>query len=116
MHRVDILSNDEEHNECTTIEPMWERCSEDQVTNPQGTNLLRMMTSWQLIALKKFANTRQCTCYTSNKGMSAIDYALINYEDADIVCNFEMGSNSPNSDHIPLHVWLRMPTMYEIKK
>ena len=82
MQVVDFMTYPKDENKRDVIDPMWERCSKNLVTNPQGVALLSMMTSMQLVALngkQGFANLRECTCYTANKGMSTIDYALIDY-------------------------------------
>ena len=66
-----------------TPDPMWERCSHDQITNPQGSALISMMTSMQMIVIKgsrNFADSGKHTCYTSNNGMSTIDYVLVRYD------------------------------------
>ena len=94
------------------LDQMWTRCSKDSVTNPQGMALLSMMTSMQIIAINganKFAKLGECTCYTANKGMSVIDYVLIQYEASHIVHKSEIEARSPSSDHTPIHVWLRIP-------
>lgn len=113
MQMVDLMTPPMLEHKDDMLDPTWERCSKDPVTNPQGVALLSMMTSLQLIAINgahKFPNSGGCTCYTANKGMSAIDYVLITYEASHIVSNFTIGDRSPNSDHTPIHVWLRIPS------
>ncbi|KAI5074838.1 hypothetical protein GOP47_0010799 [Adiantum capillus-veneris] len=87
-------------------------CSEDKGVNPQGMALISMLTTWQLIALNgtgKYANSGTHTCYTSNKGMSVIDYVIVTYAAAHLIGKFTVGEISPNSDPTPLHVWLKVP-------
>ena len=81
------------------------------MTNPQGTALIRLMTSMQLATINgtyRFGNSGGYTCYTANKGMSTIDYTLINYEAAHMVQNFAISDKSPNSYHMPIHVWIQI--------
>ena len=43
-----------------TLDPLWHRCSDDQTTNAQGSALLHMMNSMQLVVInraKKFAKS-----------------------------------------------------------
>ncbi|MCO5610249.1 hypothetical protein L7F22_064485 [Adiantum nelumboides] len=113
MQIVDLMTPPSLEHKSDILDPIWKRCSKDPVTNPQGVALLSMMTSLQLIAVNgtnRFANSGECTCYTANKGMSAIDYALITHEDSHFVSNFTIGERSPNSDHTPIHVCLRVHT------
>lgn len=111
MQMVDLMTPPMlEHNEI--LDPQWERCSKDLTTNPQGIALLSMMTSLQLIAVNgtnKFEKSGECTCYTANHGKSVIDYVLIANEASHIVSNFTIGQRSSNSDHTPIHVWLKAP-------
>ena len=58
---------------------------------------------------KKFAQSRAYTCYMENHGMSTNDYALVRCNALEMVHQFEVGEQSPNSDHTPLHMWLHMP-------
>ena len=114
MQVVDLLAQIDitnEWNEKDVTESMWERCSKDLVTNPQGIALLSLLTSMQLVVLNGtqcFENSGDNTCYTANKGMSTIDYALIDYRAAHIVQKFKIGDRSPNSDHTPIHAWIKM--------
>ncbi|MCO5576821.1 hypothetical protein L7F22_030641 [Adiantum nelumboides] len=94
-----------------TLDPLSIRCSSDQTMNTQGSAMLSMMNSMQLVAMngaKKFAHSGTYTCYTANHGMSTNDYALVRYDALEMVHQFEVGGRSPNSNHTPLHVWLRM--------
>lgn len=119
MQMVDFMTTPEMEHKNDAIDPIWKRCSKDPMTNPQGVALLSMMTSLQLLALngaQRFANSGECTCYTANKGMSAIDYVLVSYEASHIVHNLAIGDRSPSSDHTPLHVWLHIPARIEEKQ
>lgn len=112
MQKVDLMENVVTHEDYDTLEPEWKRCSEDKGINPQGLAFISMLTTWQLIALNgtgKYANSGTYTCYTSNKGMSVIDYVIVSHAAAHLICKYMVGEISPNSDHTPLHIWLRVP-------
>ncbi|MCO5586881.1 hypothetical protein L7F22_040826 [Adiantum nelumboides] len=71
--------------------PMWERCLSDITTNSQGSALISMMTSMQMIVIngsQKFADSGKYTCYTANNGLSTIDYMLIKHDTSHIVHDF----------------------------
>ncbi|MCO5555455.1 hypothetical protein L7F22_009000 [Adiantum nelumboides] len=91
------------------LDPAWDRRSSDETVNAQGLTMLSMMHSMNMLVLngtRRFEGTGHFTCYTSSKGASTIDYALVAHDALDIMDTFEIGSISPNSDHIPIHVRL----------
>ncbi|MCO5574127.1 hypothetical protein L7F22_027906 [Adiantum nelumboides] len=88
------------------LDPAWERRSSDETINAQGLSMLSMMHSTNMLVLNgthRFEGTGDFTCYTSSKGASTIDYALVMHDSVDMIDKFEIGSISPNSDHIPIH-------------
>ena len=94
------------------LDPLWQRCLDDQTINAQGSAILCMMNSMQLVVMKgakKFVESEAYTCYTANHGMSTNDYALVRCDTLEMVHQFEVGERSPNLDHTPLYMWLRMP-------
>ncbi len=118
MQVVDFTLHPANKEGYDTPDPMWERCSYDQITNPQGSSLISMMTSMQMIVIngsRKFADSGKHTCYTANNGRSTIDYVLVRYDGSHIIHDFAVGERSPNSDHTPIHVWLRVPTQRKKK-
>ncbi len=118
MQMVDFTSHPADKEGYNALDPMWERCSNDQITNPQGSALISMMTSMQLLVMngsRKFANSGKCTCFTANNGMSTIDYVLVQYDASHIVHDFEVGERSPKLDHTPIHVRLQVPTQRKEK-
>ena len=52
----------------------------------------------------------------ANHGMSTSGYALVRCDALEMVHQFEVGERSPNLDHNPLHMWLRMPTKHKENK
>ncbi|MCO5612696.1 hypothetical protein L7F22_066965 [Adiantum nelumboides] len=110
MQKIDLMTP-VNADKIDVLDSQWERCSKDSMTNPQGTAMISLMTSMQLAAMNgtyRFSESGGYTCYTANKGMSTIDYALINYAAAHMVQNFAIGDKLPNSDHIPIHVWIQI--------
>ncbi|MCO5594246.1 hypothetical protein L7F22_048273 [Adiantum nelumboides] len=96
------------------LDAMWDRCSCDHLMNEQGSALISMMNSMQLVVMngtKKFASSGTYTCYTSNHGRSTNDYALVSHNALDLIGHFKVGARSPNSDHTPIHVCLDLPHM-----
>ena len=111
MQAIDLMTLPGAEHTTDVLDNMWQRGSKDQVTNPQGSAMISMLTSMQMIALngvEKFSKSGDITCYTANQGTSVIDYVLIQHEAIHMVKNFEVGSRSPNSDHTPIHVWLQI--------
>ncbi|MCO5597139.1 hypothetical protein L7F22_051214 [Adiantum nelumboides] len=93
---------------------MWDRCSSDNIMNAQGSAMISMMNSMQLVAMNgagKFIHSGSYTCYTASHGRSTNDYALVRYDALDLVHRFEVGSRLPTSDHTPIHICLHMPNM-----
>ncbi|MCO5590498.1 hypothetical protein L7F22_044468 [Adiantum nelumboides] len=93
----------------TALDPAWDRRSSDETVNAQGLTMLSMMQSMNMLVLngtRRFEGTGHFTCYTSSKGASTIDNALVAHDALDIIDTFEIGSISPNSDHIHIHVRL----------
>ena len=85
MQVVDLVTPLSMEHRSHVLDKMWQRSSEDQIMNPQGAALMSLMTSMQMIALngvRKFTPSGAFTCYTANKGMSIIDYALVQHEEA----------------------------------
>ncbi|MCO5582472.1 hypothetical protein L7F22_036368 [Adiantum nelumboides] len=93
---------------------MWDRCSSDNIMNAQGSAMISMMNSMQLVAMNgadKFIHSGSYTCYTASHGRSTNDYALVRYDALDLVHRFEVGSRLPTSDHTPIHICIHMPSM-----
>ena len=91
------------------LDTAWDRRSNDETINAQGLTMLSMMHSMNMIVLngtRRFKGTGHFSCYTSSKGASTIDYALVVHDALDTIDTFEIGRISPNSDHIPIHVRL----------
>ena len=111
MQKVDLMMHPDNAHKIDVLDSKWDRCSQDLISNQQGTALISLMTSMQLAVINgthRFGNSGGYTCHTANKGMSTIAYVLINYEAAHIIQNFDIGDQSPNSDHTPIHVWLQI--------
>ena len=119
MQAQPITWDEIDKDEQIELDPLWERQSMDQNVNAQGRALGNLMDGMHLLALngmRLYPHTKEFTCMTASGGSSVVDYALVQINAMKHVCQFELGCQMPESDHIPIHIHLdmeihrRMPT------
>ena len=62
MQTVDFMTPPRLEQKNDMLDPTWERCSKDHIMNPQGTALISMMTSLQLLAINGTQIQRRGNC------------------------------------------------------
>jgi hypothetical protein len=87
------------------------RMSSDHIIDSHGRRLLEVCYSSGLIIgngrLHKDKNIGNFTC-CSNKGLSVVDYIMLNYEDFYIITDFDILPFTEFSDHAPLYFSLEL--------